>query len=416
MASEPEGPTADTIISDGNRRASPDEVTQADEQWPVSDLYYVDSETPAAPDTVDDDSANATLVVTTSGEGTMPRRFPPDVGVGGMLAAVAVVVALVFGAVLLGMNDDEPTATAQGPRSPTSTGSPAESTPAPTPAPPTTAKVELVDVEGMSLTEARQALKRQGLKVRVTRSASERPRGEILSQAPPAGSRIDERTVVVLAASQGTGSREQPTEGAVRVPGLVGLSASHAVAELREAGLEARVRQVASSQRQGTVVDQTPSQGTEVADGSAVELEVARPRAAAIERIEVPDVIGSAAASARSALRAAGLKVTTTGVVSQEPSGTVVSQSPRAGADVRKGSRVLLTVSTGPATIEVPDVTGLDEAAARNELERAGFAVRVTDEPTTDPAQDGVVIGQTPTGGSGAQDDDAVTIVVGRLG
>ena len=67
----------------------------------------------------------------------------------------------------------------------------------------------------------------------------------------------------------------------------------------------------------------------------------------------------------------------------------------------------LLTVSTGPATVEVPDVTGLDEAAARSELERAGFAVRVTDEPTTDPAQDGVVIGQTPTGGSGAQDGDA---------
>ena len=29
---------------------------------------------------------------------------------------------------------------------------------------------------------------------------------------------------------------------------------------------------------------------------------------------------------------------------------------------------------------------------------------------------DGVVVGQTPTGGSGAQDGDALTIVVGRLG
>jgi eukaryotic-like serine/threonine-protein kinase len=127
-------------------------------------------------------------------------------------------------------------------------------------------------------------------------------------------------------------------------------------------------------------------------------------------------VIGAAAASARSELRAAGLKVTTIGVVSQESPGTVISQSPRAGADVRKGSRVLLTVSTGPAKVDVPDVSGLDEAAARVELERAGFVVRVTDESTTDPAQDGIVIRQTPAGGSGAQDGDAVTIVVGRLG
>ena len=77
MASEPEGPAADTIISDGNRRATPDEVTQADEQWPVSDLYYVDSEKAAAADTVDDDSANAT-VVTTSGVGSVRRRLPPE--------------------------------------------------------------------------------------------------------------------------------------------------------------------------------------------------------------------------------------------------------------------------------------------------------------------------------------------------
>ena len=405
MASEPEGPAADTTRSSPpGTDASDRRDHAADEHWPVSDLYYVDSVDAAAAGAVDDDPASTT-VVTTSGAGSVRRRLPHGFGVGGMLAALGVLAALVFGGVLLGLSDDEPTATAQGPTSPTSPfdyiaggdDSGAVFHPA----------GRGRRRRGISLAEARNQLERQGLKVRVTRSPSERPRGDVLSQAPPAGSRVDEGTVVALVASQGTGSGEQPTEGAVEVPRVVGLSASEAVEELRDAGLEARVRQVASSERQGTVVDQTPSQGSRVADGSAVELEVARPRAAAVERIEVPDVIGSAAAAARSALRAAGLKVTTTGVVSQEPPGTVISQSPRAGADVRKGSRVLLTVSTGPATVEVPDVTGLDEAAARSELERAGFVVRVTDESTTDPAQDGIVIGQTPTGGSGAQDGDA---------
>ena len=236
MASEPEGPAANTIISETNEQASPDEITQADEQWPVSDLYYIDSDEAAAADTASDDSASAT-VVTTSVDGAVRRRFPPDVGVGGILAAVAAAVALVFGGALLGLNDDEPTATAQGPTSPTSTTSPAESTPASAVALPATAKVELADVEGMSLAEARDQLERQGLKVRVTRSASERPRGEVLGQAPAAGSRVDEDTVVALTASRGTGSGEQPAEGVVEVPGVVGLSASE-IASLRAADVE----------------------------------------------------------------------------------------------------------------------------------------------------------------------------------
>jgi hypothetical protein len=40
----------------------------------------------------------------------------------------------------------------------------------------------------------------------------------------------------------------------------------------------------------------------------------------------------------------------------------------------------------------------------------------VTDESITDPAQDGVVLRQTPAGGSSAEDGAVVTLVVGRLG
>jgi serine/threonine-protein kinase len=76
---------------------------------------------------------------------------------------------------------------------------------------------------------------------------------------------------------------------------------------------------------------------------------------------------------------------------------------------------VTLRVSSGPAKVDVPDVTGLDEPAARAQLEGAGFEVRVTDESTTDPAQDGIVLRQSPTGGSRADDGAIVTIVVARF-
>ena len=84
--------------------------------------------------------------------------------------------------------------------------------------------------------------------------------------------------------------------------------------------------------------------------------------------------------------------------------------------EVRRSKRRRRTVSAGPAEVAVPDVVGLDEASARQQLEAAGFEVRVTDESITDPAQDGLVLRQTPPGGSSAEDGAVVTLVVGRLG
>jgi len=77
---------------------------------------------------------------------------------------------------------------------------------------------------------------------------------------------------------------------------------------------------------------------------------------------------------------------------------------------------VTLTVSTGPQKLDVPDVTGLDEDSARQQLEAAGFQVQVNDEPTTDPGQDGLVLRQSPAGASAATKGSIVTLVVGRLG
>jgi beta-lactam-binding protein with PASTA domain len=406
------------MASESERPPAPDDaVTLADEEraagdgnWPVSDLYYVDPNEAAAVAEPDDDTV---AVVAAVAPATTPprRRFPPNFAVSAALALLLLAGFLLLGAVLLGLGDEDSSATAQPPAGPITTSQPVETTPPP----PTAAKMEVADVEGMSLADASGALEKQGLKVRVTRSPSERPRGEILNQEPPPGSKIAKGTVVALVASQGSDGSTRSES--VTVPAVIGLSASDAVTVLRNAGLEARVRSVVSRERRGTVVDQVPTEGAEVARDSTVQIEVAKPPPApAVQRVEVPDVVGAEASAARGELRAAGLRVTTVEVASQQPAGTVVSQSPRAGAEVREGARVRLTVSSGPAKVAVPDLVGLDETSARQELERAGFQVQVTDESITDPAQDGVVLRQTPSGGSSAGDGAVVTLVVGRLG
>jgi beta-lactam-binding protein with PASTA domain len=404
MAADPEERPA---VEVGAAHDRPEAITRSGDEWPVSELYYVESgEEPPADQTTAAEAGAAPVPPSR-------RRFPPDVGAGGMLAALGVILALALGTAFLARDDDEPAAAAQATteQSPTA---PVQTTPA-SPTPSASAEVEVPDVEGMPLAEARRMLEVEGLEVRVTRSQADGPPGEVLGQEPPAGTDVAKGTVVALVAAQaGTGGGQpKPTN---TVPGVIGLSTSKAVAAIRDAGLEARVRHVTSSERAGTVVDQSPAGGAEVADGRVVRLDVSRPRAEAVARVEVPDVVGSTASAARSELRAAGLKVTTVPVDSQEPAGTVISQSPRPGSGVREGTRITVRVSTGPAEVPIPDVTGLGEEEARRELERAGFQVTVTDEPTDDPAQDGVVLRQSPAAGGSAEDGAVVTLVVGRLG
>ena len=406
MTSEPpESPSAgdDTVLVDPP--ATTGDQYPVDGEWPVADLYYVEPDEEVA--ARDDD---ATTVVATAAAEPAARRFPPDLEPGpvlALLALLAIAGALIFGALLLSGGDD-PEASPQPPTSSRANPS-TEASPA---APTANADVAVAAVAGLTIAQAREVLEKQGFRVRVTRAPSQRPPREVLSQAPPAGAEVAKGTVVALVVART--AELTPVTARVEVPSVIGMSASSAVAALRDAGLAARVRLVASSERSGTVVDQTPAEGAEIAEGATIQLEVAKARPE-VQRIAVPDVVGSSAESARSELRGAGLRVRSVSVASQEPAGTVIAQSPRAGVELREGATVKLTVSTGPTTIDVPDVTGLDEASAILELERAGFQVRVIDESIEDAAQDGVVLRQSPVAGSSAQDGEAVTITVGRL-
>jgi serine/threonine-protein kinase len=93
----------------------------------------------------------------------------------------------------------------------------------------------------------------------------------------------------------------------------------------------------------------------------------------------------------------------------------VVSQSPSANASVTKGSVITLSVSNGPKTTSVPDVSTLDEGTAVDTLKASRFKVTVVRQDTNDPGQDGIVLSQDPGGGAQAKPGSTVTIVVGRL-
>ena len=134
------------------------------------------------------------------------------------------------------------------------------------------AKVKVPPVVGMTLNAAKQQLSAVGLEFSSSQEPSDRPKGEVTAQSPDAGTAVDAGSSVTLTVSSG------PETTDVDVPPLVGLTQADAESQLTSAGLVASVQtQDTTIQPQdGRVINQSPSQGTSVAEGSTVVITVGR--------------------------------------------------------------------------------------------------------------------------------------------
>lgn len=133
-------------------------------------------------------------------------------------------------------------------------------------------QVKVPPVVGMTFNAAKQQLSAVGLDFSSSQEPSDRPKGEVISQSPNAGTSVDPGSSVTLTVSSG------PEYTKVSVPPLVGLTQSDAESQLSSAGLVASVQteDTTIQPQDGRVINQSPSQGTEVADGSTVVITVGR--------------------------------------------------------------------------------------------------------------------------------------------
>jgi beta-lactam-binding protein with PASTA domain/tRNA A-37 threonylcarbamoyl transferase component Bud32 len=231
--------------------------------------------------------------------------------------------------------------------------------------------------------------------------------GLVISQTPPGGSQVDQGARVSIAISSGPAS--------AGVTNVEGLSAAQAVAKLRKAGFKPTTKtEPSATVATGQAIATEPPADSELKLGSPVTVLVSSGPAP----VRVPDVTGQTQAAAAAALTTAGLTV---GAVSSRVSaslapGTVISQSPSSGASLAAGGKVNLVVAQAPKEIAVPGVVGQNEAQAAAALGAAGFAPKTASATTTEPAQVGVVMEQSPAAGAQARKGATVTITVGVLG
>jgi beta-lactam-binding protein with PASTA domain len=174
------------------------------------------------------------------------------------------------------------------------------------------------------------------------------------------------------------------------VPAVVGLTKAAASQRLTQAGFDAQIRFAPSAKPKDVVFAQAPEAGARLSRGGAVAITVS----SGPSKQGVPAVIGLKLDAATARLRAAHLESRQKGVFARAAAGTVVRQTPTAGAQVKKGAPVLLEVSKGPQRVAVPAVLGTSREDAVATLKQAGLVAAVFSVPSTAPR--GVVVAQNP--------------------
>ena len=133
------------------------------------------------------------------------------------------------------------------------------------------------------------------------------------------------------------------------------------------------------------------------------------------QKVTVPNVVGLTLANATTKLDSAGFKLGTVGYQQGvgKPQGTVLSQTPVAGAAAGKGSAVRL-VAVGTTVQTVPNVIGMTQSAAGAAITGAGLTLGHVSYIYSASGPSGTVTGQAPSAGITAPAGSQVAITVSK--
>jgi beta-lactam-binding protein with PASTA domain len=332
-----------------------------------------DPRTPTEDETlVVDDWGPETMVVEET-EVVEPRRRPPLGLWPWLLALLAVVLGILAAAFLLSRDDNESAA-------PTTTAATTAQTTTQT----TTqvARVAVPDVVGTTSSQATATLREVGLEANVAGVPSDKPAGTVIAQDPKAGDKADKGASVRLNVAQPrqdttpattapkpTTTAPKPTTPAATtgaattqapptttappqpkpatVPDVVGQELADAAQAFGDQGLKISARYVPSNEAAGRVVAQAQPPGTQRTSGDTVQVNVSI-GAEPAPPVAVPNATGRRIDAGRSVLEQAGFEVLAINLATGKvtPTDTVASQTPAAGAQIPRGSLVILYVTT----------------------------------------------------------------------
>ena len=208
--------------------------------------------------------------------------------------------------------------------------------------------VTIINFVGQTLDEYRASEYNTLLKLQEAEEYnSTYPAGTIIRQNPKAGRTVKEGQQITLTVSLGTQY--------VTIPETKNMVAEDAEQTLKNMGLNVLQKPMQDSTvSSGAVIYSSPSSGETVEGGSTVILYISR---AVVESTNtVPSLTGKSIDTARADVRDLNFSIRVVEQASDQPEGTVLSQSPTAGTPARISTVITLVVSTGtpPAPVETP--------------------------------------------------------------
>lgn len=205
-------------------------------------------------------------------------------------------------------------------------------------------RVEVPNIQRMDLEQAKLIIQQKGLFLWVEeeRATPDVPSGSILIQDPLPGFPAEKGDLVKVVVSK---APEGVVVTGVKVPDLLGIPLPQAKLELERIELKVgEVEKVASDKvKEEYIISMGFYAGTEVPEGTRIDLKVS----SGPPLVTVPKLFRKSLSQAESILKKAGLSVGQVRQVTdiEYPFGIVVGQSPRAGAKVKKGSQVDVSIN-----------------------------------------------------------------------
>ena len=232
------------------------------------------------------------------------------------------------------------------------------------------ADVQVISFVGMTKDEFLATDYNSLLRAEFPEEYSSEPAGTIIRQTPKAGRTVKEKQRIVLTVSLGTQY--------VTIPETKNMVAEDAEQTLKDMGLRVTKKPMSdNSVANGAVVYTQPAAGETVEGDSTVILYVSRSEVS--KESQVPSLTGKTIEEARNEVKGLNLSIRTIEQASEQPAGTVLSQSPDAGSTVRKSSVITLVVSTG-----VPEVVATPEPVEPTVNEDGSITVQESWWPSAD--------------------------------
>lgn len=207
---------------------------------------------------------------------------------------------------------------------------------------------------------------------------------------------------------------KEDTSSEEKIPmiSVLGKELDEARKELKELGLDLRRLGTAASDEyeEGKIMEQDVAEGESVEKGTVIQVTVSSGPA----DFELIKVTGNPVATARDMLTARGLQVNPESryEYNELPEGTVIRQSPEAGARVKKGDTVTLTISKGIEQVQVPDLRKKTETEAGQLLLDNNLEKGSTGSDYDDTIPEGSIISQSPQPGTSVNAHSGVDYTV----